>query len=113
MTALVVTDHALCRYLERVMGLPIEDIRATIAATPGLAQAIAAGARHVSIDGLTYSFRDGNTLATIQGGRTPSAAIRGGYINGHGKAPKGADRSRFWGKGRNGGRHDRAFDGGE
>lgn len=111
--ALTVTDHALVRFLERVMGLDVEAVRAKIAATPGLAQAAAMGARQISIDGFTYSIVDRNTVATIQPGRSPVTAKRGGMANRHGLNVRGRTNGAMYGRGRDGGRHDRAFDGGE
>lgn len=115
MTAVVVPDHALLRFLERAMEIPVEDIRKMVADTPGLAQAVALGAKSFSADGLTFRF-DGTRIITIQPNGSPSAAHRAGMAHSKGvstrlrpfqKQRRGEKRTR------DGGRGDRAFDGGE
>lgn len=108
--ALEVTDHAVLRFMERVLGLPVEQIRKQIAATPGLAAAAAMGSEKVSIDGHTYQIKGRRYVTTITPGRTPVSSVRGGYSK-HGR--NGGTNGAMIGRDRNGGRGDRAFDGGE
>lgn len=116
MTAVVVPDHALLRFLERAMEIPVEDIRKMVADTPGLAQAVALGAKSFSGDGLTFRL-DGVRIITIQPNGSPSAAHRDGYAHSKGYTPRQlpprrGKRSKGRARG-NGGRGDRAFHGGE
>lgn len=48
----IVSDHALLRYLERIIGLDVEQYRARLAAD--LEGAAALGARSLTIDGATF-----------------------------------------------------------
>lgn len=52
----VVTDHAVVRYLERVRGFNIENVRAAILTIAGGAAAV--GAKAVRKDGFCYQIRD-------------------------------------------------------
>lgn len=60
--AVVVTDHALIRYLERVMGLNVEIVREHIHAICGGAAAF--GAVCVRAEGLRFEI-DGNRICTV------------------------------------------------
>lgn len=102
-----VTDHALCRYLERVMGIDVEAVRRKCAETPGLAAAVALGARSYSHDGCTYRLQEGGFLVTIEPNQTPATAHRkaqqkrgqttrardGGGVNHHYRGGSSAKRS--------------------
>lgn len=80
----VVTDHAILRYLERVMGVDVEWVRRTIAANT--AAAVAMGATSVSKDGVTYSIREGGKISTVLPDQSPSAATYNGFkANGENK----------------------------
>jgi hypothetical protein len=82
-----ITDHALVRFLERVMGIDIEAVRAKAAATPGLAAAIAVGARSYSHGGCTFRL-DGDRVITIQPCATPMiAAVEAARVK-HGHHPR-------------------------
>lgn len=62
--AIRVSDHAVVRWLERVYGLDMDELRARIADVPGLSTAVKLGATRVPVDGLVYCFEE-NTLVTI------------------------------------------------
>lgn len=68
-----VTDHALIRYLDRVMGLDVEAVRDRLAADA--APAIAAGACSFSSGGHTLAIRDGR-VTTVMIGETAQATRR-------------------------------------
>ena len=59
---IAVSDHAVARYLERVLGFDIDGVRRVIA--DDCRAAIALGARTLRKDGFQYHFQDG-TVATI------------------------------------------------
>lgn len=69
--SVIVSDHALVRYLERVLGIDVEAARQTIARTA--APAIAMGASSMSSDGFTFHIRD-NRVTTIVPGKSPHYA---------------------------------------
>ncbi len=54
---IAVTDHAVIRYMERVLGLDIEPVRAAIADVAG--PAVRTGATAIITDGFRYVVRDG------------------------------------------------------
>jgi hypothetical protein len=58
----IVTDHAVCRYLERAMGLNIELVRQHILTICG--DAAAFGAVCVRAEGLRFEI-DGNRICTV------------------------------------------------
>jgi hypothetical protein len=51
---IIVSDHAVLRYLERIIGLDLDQIRAKLASE--IAAAAATGARTVTTQGTTYVF---------------------------------------------------------
>jgi hypothetical protein len=57
-----VSDHAVVRYMERVMGLDIDAVRARIAAETEAA--VALGACGLKKDGFTYRL-DGEVVVTV------------------------------------------------
>ena len=71
MTACIVTDHALVRWLERVRGVPMEEIRAAIAAD--ISRGVIAGETialgkvgfKVKRDGVVYFIRDGHVVTCL------------------------------------------------
>lgn len=73
----IVTDHALVRWLERKHGIDMEGYRRILAAEV----APFVGTSSVIIDGLSYAF-DGNVLVTVKpknnGTRAPKHAGRTG-----------------------------------
>lgn len=71
-----ITDHALLRYIERGMGVPIEELRRQLADTPGLAAAAAAGARTFYADGLSFRLKPGGYVATVEQGTSQQATLR-------------------------------------
>lgn len=66
-----VSDHALLRYVERVLGFDLDRARADIAAIVG--PAIRAGAVKIAIGGHTYILK-GDVVTTIIPGATPTGA---------------------------------------
>lgn len=64
MTELVITDHALVRYLERHVGLDFKSYRAEI--TAKCKTAALAGAAHLEIDGLRFVFGRENETGRIR-----------------------------------------------
>lgn len=58
-----VTDHAVLRYMERVMGLDIEAVRVAIAAK--VAPAVLAGACGLKSDGFNYRFAGGQVVTIL------------------------------------------------
>lgn len=83
-----ITDHALLRYLQRGMGIPIEDLRAQLAATPGLAEACAVGARTFYIDGLSFRLKSGGYVVTVEEGTSQQATLKAN------EAKRGGGRAR-------------------
>lgn len=53
MTDIIVTDHAVLRYIERVHGVDVDQLRAIIAGI--VKEAAEAGATRYSVDGFTYA----------------------------------------------------------
>lgn len=70
---ITVTDHALMRYLERVMGYDLQPIRARIA--EAVRTGTEAGAKCVSAEGVTFHL-DGFKVITITPGATPNGAYQ-------------------------------------
>jgi hypothetical protein len=62
MTEVIVSDHALVRYLERALGLNIDSARWAI--EHAVREAVACGASSVRSGGLTYMIQ-GNRVTTI------------------------------------------------
>lgn len=62
MTDIIVTDHALVRYLERAMGIDLTTARWAI--QHAVREAAQAGASSVRVHGLTYMLQ-GNAVTTI------------------------------------------------
>lgn len=60
---LVVSDHALLRYLERFCGIDVEEMRQAM--TDILTPAADAKATSVSANGMTFKIRE-NTVVTVQ-----------------------------------------------
>lgn len=60
--SIIVTDHAVCRYLERAMGLNIDLVREHILSICG--DAAAFGAVCVRAEGLRFEI-DGNRICTV------------------------------------------------
>lgn len=59
-----VTDHAFVRYLERVLGHDVEEMKRYMV-TPNIKAAIGLGATSVCVDGVTYKIK-GRKIVTIQ-----------------------------------------------
>ena len=66
MKALRVSDHALLRYMERVLGLDIQACKKEII-TQDIKNAHKTGARKLFKDGLTYIFEGGELVTIIKG----------------------------------------------
>ena len=62
MSKIIVTDHALVRYLERVAGLDLDPYRHHIASLVN--EAAAAGAATITIDGYVYTLQ-GTFVTTV------------------------------------------------
>jgi hypothetical protein len=60
-----VSDHAVLRYMERVHGIDVEQLRGLIL-TETVEKAIRAGASAVRVDGMTYVIK-GATIVTVLG----------------------------------------------
>lgn len=58
-----VTDHALVRYLERVLDFDVESVRSSIAKET--ADAISVGAAGMRIDGRRYIFKNGYVITVM------------------------------------------------
>ena len=79
--AVIVSDHALVRYLERVKGVDVESYRQEIVAL--VDAAARCGASTVSANGFTFHL-DGWKVTTIAIGSTPhSARMQSRKHNGH------------------------------
>lgn len=77
---IIVSDHALIRYVERVLGFCLDKARADIAAIVTPAGVL--GATQVCSGGFTYVIRNG-TVTTIIDGSTPiGAALKSARHNG-------------------------------
>jgi hypothetical protein len=61
---MVVTDHAVLRFMERVLGVDVDGIRRAIA-SPQLVAAFKAGASKYVDDSVEYILRD-NGVVTVQ-----------------------------------------------
>ena len=64
-----VSDHALCRYVERVMGVNIERLRVDIGRA--VDDAAKAGASSVKINGMVFRIRDGVVVTVVPSGYDP------------------------------------------
>lgn len=62
----VMTDHAVLRYMERVMGVDVDSIRNKIF-EPGVQSVINGGASRVTIDGLTFIVRNKAVVTLYEG----------------------------------------------
>lgn len=58
-----ISDHAVLRYMERVMGLDIDSLRSKIL-SPAIIGAMKSGATQFTADNISYRLRD-NTIITI------------------------------------------------
>lgn len=76
MSDIAVTDHAVQRYVERVMGLDLEAVRAEIRSK--VAGAVAIGATSATVEGVTYVLK-GKTVVTLGEGRSPSSFRHKGW----------------------------------
>lgn len=63
MTDYGITDHALVRYAERVLGTDMDPLRAHIAAI--VARGRATGASHVVVGGFRYVLGQGGEVVTV------------------------------------------------
>lgn len=63
MRPVVVTDHAVLRYLERIGGFDIEGLRRQIA--DRLSKSALPGAQSVNIDGYRYVLRDADGTSVV------------------------------------------------
>lgn len=83
MTApILISDHALIRYLERVKGFDLEPIRREIEKVCQKASG-GSGQRRLSVDGFTYMISN-NRVTTVVFGSTPQgAALKQAKHNGN------------------------------
>lgn len=80
MKSVVISDHALLRYIERVHGVDIDRLRKIVSDL--ISDAATAGATSYSVDGFTYSISQRGSIAalkTVLPESSPSAAARGGF----------------------------------
>lgn len=61
----VVTDHALIRYIERVLGYDLEAVKALIL-TPDRIKMIEAGAMDIRGDGYVLKIKNGTVITVIK-----------------------------------------------
>ncbi len=59
----MVTDHALVRYIERVLGHDVESYKKAILTEP-IKSAMRAGASSIKVDGVKY-YLDGHAITTV------------------------------------------------
>lgn len=64
-----VSDHAVMRYVERVMGINVERLRVDIG--HAVDEAARAGASSVKINGLVFRIRDGVVTTVVPSGHQP------------------------------------------
>lgn len=64
-----VSDHAVIRYLERVMHLDVEALRAEIGRKVDKLDAVERGACGVIVDGLSFKIRDGVVTTVLSAHR--------------------------------------------
>ena len=64
-----ITDHALLRYIERILGLDIEACKRHIC-KPEIMDAIKVGAASYTKDGITYIIEDKKVVTIIDGKAT-------------------------------------------
>lgn len=96
MKELHVSDHALLRYLGRVLEVDVESLRQQMAKL--VAGPVAAGAKRFSIDGMTFCARyDGDKafITTIYTGERPNAAANRVRVHSPSKAERGRLDRRF------------------
>lgn len=72
---IAVTDHAVIRYMERVLGLDIDPVRAAIADVAG--PAVRTGATAIITDGFRYVVRDGAVATVTRANSDPKHARDG------------------------------------
>jgi hypothetical protein len=60
----IVTDHAVLRYLERVMLVDVESLRCRIGQR--VDRAVAAGASAVIVEGFRYALREGYVTTVLE-----------------------------------------------
>lgn len=68
---IIVTDHAIIRWLERAMGVDMEFARRAI--REAVQEAIDAGAASLTVHGVTYCMTD-NRVTTVRNAATRSVA---------------------------------------
>lgn len=71
---IVVTDHAILRYCERLYGVDFDPFRASILKT--VEQAAKAGASSVYADGFTYVIQNGSVITVLEGRQSASQKQR-------------------------------------
>lgn len=76
---IIVTDHALVRYLERVQGFDLEPVRQAILA---IARKAGASANSISFGGFTYALKEGRVTTIIPGTSGQSSRLKSERHNG-------------------------------
>lgn len=87
-----ITDHAIVRWIERVYGVDIDDVRDDI--TRACAGAASAGATKISAHGVTIVLKHDSVqshVVTVQPAESPNQAMVGG-LRGNGKHPNSLGR---------------------
>lgn len=69
-----VSDHAVLRYMQRVLGFDVEGLRVQIWTT--CAPAVQMGATCLRADGVRYEFVNGRITTVVPDGPTPSLTSR-------------------------------------
>lgn len=70
-----ISDHALLRFFERVLGVDVEQLRTRLL-TPAIVEAIKAGATSIVADGMTFVIDDCVIVTTLGPGQCPNARKR-------------------------------------
>lgn len=91
----IVTDHAVVRYFERVLGFDADAVREEIKRTA--AAGVAAGARSVAKDGFVYMLKPDGTVTTIVEAGSPVQARMSANCR-RGREHRLKDRSRRRGR---------------
>ena len=73
-----VSDHALLRYVERVIGVDTEALRAEIL-TDGVRAALKSGATGVTINGVKFIAKDGVIVTTLDQSMRPKRRTKRGW----------------------------------
>lgn len=63
-----ISDHALLRYMERVQGIDVEDLKDDLLRRyPTLKAALKSGATSITVDGISFVMKNGTVTSVIEG----------------------------------------------